>query len=212
MSSTTPIAEMVRVMLERDVPRDVIVTVVGAAERHAESVTRHVTERDARTKAAARAKKYRENKKLGVTSRPRDDDKPPLTLTSSSPKQDQKKEGKKVSARKAPLSADWQPQPEHFAAADKLKIPRAAVLAKAEDMRIWAGANGALKLNWDLTFHGFLRRDASQLARGGNTNGKQHDGQSKSVLDAFDRLEQRLRAGGDDNAPGQDDLLSLPTR
>jgi len=74
------------------------------------------------------------------------------------------KEEKKVRARKAPLSADWKPNEGHYSKASELKIPKAAVDAKAEDMRIWAGSTGALKLDWDLTFHGFLRRDAPKLA------------------------------------------------
>lgn len=74
------------------------------------------------------------------------------------------KEDKKVKARKHPLSADWKPSEVHYEAAAKLSIPKSAVDAKAEDMRIWAGSTGALKLDWDLTFHGFLRRDAPKLA------------------------------------------------
>ena len=62
------------------------------------------------------------------------------------------------------LSADWKPTQGHFDAAAKLSIPPAAVEAKAEDMKIWAGSTGALKVDWDLTFHGFLRRDAPKLA------------------------------------------------
>jgi hypothetical protein len=71
---------------------------------------------------------------------------------------------KKVRARKGLLSADWKPNEGHYSKAAELSIPKAAVDAKAEDMRIWAGSTGALKLDWDLTFHGFLRRDAPKLA------------------------------------------------
>lgn len=71
---------------------------------------------------------------------------------------------KKVRARKGPLPPDWKPNEGHYAKATELNIPKAAVDAKAEDMRIWAGSTGALKLDWDLTFHGFLRRDAPKLA------------------------------------------------
>jgi hypothetical protein len=71
---------------------------------------------------------------------------------------------KKVRATKQRLSPDWKPTEAHYAAAEKLRIPRTAVDGKAEDMRIWAGSTGAVKLDWDLTFHGFLRRDAPKLA------------------------------------------------
>lgn len=96
--------------------------------------------------------------------------KPPLTLSSFLPDTElQKKEEKKVRARKAPASplpADWQPSAAHFEAAVKLHIPREAVFAKAEDMRLWAQSTGAVKADWNATFHVFLRRDASKLSTG----------------------------------------------
>lgn len=76
-----------------------------------------------------------------------------------------KKDNKKVRATKHPCPPDWKPGEQHYAKAAELNIPRSAVDAKAEDMRIWAGSTGALKVDWDLTFHGFLRRDAPKLAQ-----------------------------------------------
>lgn len=173
MTDPTPIAEMVRVMLERDVPRDVIVTAIECAERHAETVTRHairhVTQRDDKQKAAIRSKRYRENKKRddGVTPS-RDEAKPPLILpslsSSESQEQKERKENKKVRARRSPsvtLPDNWQPNGGHFEAAERLGRTRDRVLSKADDMRIWAKANDVRKVDWDATFHGFLRRDAS---------------------------------------------------
>jgi hypothetical protein len=78
-------------------------------------------------------------------------------------KKDIKKE-KKVRATKQRLSPDWKPSEGHYEAAAKLNIPRSAVDDKAEDLRIWAGSTGATKVDWDLTFHGFLRRDVVKLA------------------------------------------------
>src|SRR6185503_17782540 len=66
---------------------------------------------------------------------------------------------------KHPCPQTWAPKDEHYAKAALLNVPRSAVDAKAEDMRIWAGSTGALKVDWDLTFHGFLRRDAPKLAQ-----------------------------------------------
>ncbi len=84
----TPIAEMVRVMLERDVPRDVIVTAIEAAERHAVTVTGHalrnVTNHDAKLKAAERAKRYRDKRKRDDAVTPSRDAKTAHILTSSS--------------------------------------------------------------------------------------------------------------------------------
>jgi hypothetical protein len=79
------------------------------------------------------------------------------------------KDIKKVSkrARKAnstPLPVDWKPNESHTEAAAKMSIPKTAVDAKAEDMRLWAQSSGALKVDWDATFHGFLRRDREKLA------------------------------------------------
>ena len=74
-----------------------------------------------------------------------------------------KKDNKKVRATKHPCPPTWEPNEKHFEAAEKLHIPRTSVLSKAEDMRIWAGSTGATKVDWDLTFHGFLRRDAPKL-------------------------------------------------
>lgn len=132
-----------------------------------------------------RQKKIRELRRVSADNPPMSQ--PALTLTSSPKDSDSQKEGKKVRARKHSLSADWQPKPEHFEAAEKLKIPRSAVDGKAEDMRIWAGANGAQKLNWDLTFHGFLRRDAAQLAGKNNGHGR------PTVQEAAARNVERMR-------------------
>lgn len=71
---------------------------------------------------------------------------------------------KSVRARKHRIPPTWQPSAKHYEAAERLGIPRSSVDDKAEDMRNWAGANGTLKADWDLTFHGFLRRDAPRLA------------------------------------------------
>lgn len=76
-----------------------------------------------------------------------------------------KKDIKRVRATKHPCPPDWKPKDAHYEAAAKLHIPRSAVDAKAEDLRIWAGSTGALKVDWDLTFHGFLRRDAPKMAQ-----------------------------------------------
>lgn len=121
-----------------------------------------------------------------------------LTLSSLSEKENSKKEGKKVRARKSTLSADWQPKESHFEAAEKLKIPRSGVVSKAEDMRIWAGSTGALKVDWDLTFHGFLRRDAEKLSS--QNNGKANA--KNPVLAAADALVERMR-DFDRPAPGE---------
>jgi hypothetical protein len=73
---------------------------------------------------------------------------------------------KKVRAKKIPCPPTWAPNESHFAKAAEKNIPQSAVLEKAEDMRLWAQSSGALKMDWDATFHGFLRRDADRLRVG----------------------------------------------
>jgi hypothetical protein len=84
----------------------------------------------------------------------------PTPVSALTPKKDNLK---KVSKRH-PLPPEWKPSEVHFLKAAELNIPRAAVEAKAEDMRLWALGKGELKADWDATFHGFLRRDAPKLA------------------------------------------------
>lgn len=114
---TTPLAEMVRVMLERDVPRDVIVTAIEAAERHA---LRNVTNHDAKLKAAERAKRYRDKKRRDEAVAPSRDAPDAHILTSSSlPESQEHSEEKKVRNTKrkknenVTLPDDWMPDREY---------------------------------------------------------------------------------------------------
>lgn len=87
----------------------------------------------------------------------------PLILSFTSLEREEVKERKKErQLRNVTLPDDWQPTVKHYDAGTKLGFTRQAVLDKAEDMRIWAGSTGAKKVSWDLTFLGFLRRDARQ--------------------------------------------------
>lgn len=207
---TTPLAEMVRVMLERDVPRDVIVTAIEAAERHAVTVTghalRHVTNHDAKIKAAERAKRYRDKKKRDEAVTPSRDAPDAHILTSSSLPESQehsegKKENKKVRARKSsavPLPLEWEPKQTHHEAAERLNIPPARMLSKAEDMRLWAKSNDIRKVDWDATFHGFLRRDADQRGPnrpnnpGGNPTSRPPQTGADAIVAGMGRLAARI--------------------
>lgn len=188
---STPIADMVAEMLACGIAADIIVMAVKAAEQAA-SLRGNSGGIPVDAAAEKRRAYDRDRKRAKVNSggipveTPRNSD-PALNLTSPSQKTDQEKEVKKVRARKHPLPPEWQPSEVHFEAASKLKIPRGGVLEKAEDMRLWAAANGTLKLNWDATFHGFLRRDASKFSANGKQNGQ-------SVVAAADRLLEDVRA------------------
>jgi hypothetical protein len=66
--------------------------------------------------------------------------------------------GAKAPSRAHQIPKDWVPTENHFSQADKLGFGARQVAEMAEDMRIWAGANGSLKKDWDLTFSGWMRR------------------------------------------------------
>ncbi|MDE2099588.1 MAG: hypothetical protein KGL39_20215 [Patescibacteria group bacterium] len=81
-------------------------------------------------------------------------------------------EGRKSKRRTlVPLPADWQPSAMHHAAAKRLNLAFGVVEAKFEDMKIWAHSNDIRKANWDMTFHGFLRRVAAEGSKNGGENG-----------------------------------------
>lgn len=73
---------------------------------------------------------------------------------------------KRESSRGTMLPDDWKPAPKHFTQGTELGLAPQDVERMAEDMRIWANANSnraiARKKDWDLTFTGWLRRDAQK--------------------------------------------------
>jgi hypothetical protein len=70
----------------------------------------------------------------------------------------EKESGANAPVRKHQIPKDWAPSENHFSQAARLGFGARDVEAMAEDMRIWAGANGTLKKDWDLTFSGWMRR------------------------------------------------------
>jgi hypothetical protein len=76
-------------------------------------------------------------------------------------KKENKKEnenGASAPSRAHQIPKDWVPNENHFSQADKLGFGARQVADMAEDMRLWAGSNGSLKKDWDLTFSGWMRR------------------------------------------------------
>jgi uncharacterized protein YdaU (DUF1376 family) len=69
-----------------------------------------------------------------------------------------KEVGAKAPSRAHQIPKDWVPTENHFSQADKLGFGARQVADMAEDMRLWAGAKGAIKVNWDLAFSGWMRR------------------------------------------------------
>lgn len=78
---------------------------------------------------------------------------------------DREKSGGQTERRKQgrALTDDWRPSEGHYAEGAALRRTRDQVDAKADEMRLWAKANGhravARKLDWDATFLGWMRRD-----------------------------------------------------
>jgi len=95
-----------------------------------------------------------------------------------------------VAARaKRPLPADWEPKGEQ-------RDP-----AEADEFRDHARAKGYRYIDWDAAYRNFQKSPYNARNKGGqNGQGRRHG----SVLDAFDRLGERLKAAGatDDYIPG----------
>lgn len=195
----TDIASIVTRLIAAGAPADV--AAVAVAEAFACGAASAASGGNPVDKAAERRREYDRNRKRDERERLRmsggnpvdsgGSPKTALTLSSSHKESIEKKE-KKVRARKISCPPDWEPNANHFAKADELRIPRSAVLSKAEDMRLWAQSTGAVKVDWDATFHGFLRRDAEKLRGKNEATG--------NVVDAADRLLERVRAF--DQRPG----------
>jgi hypothetical protein len=149
----TPIADMVASLLEQGATPEIIVLAVRGAELSARNSGGIPVDAAAEKRRAWDRERKKKSGGIPVES----GGIPESALT---PKKDN---NKKVSKRK-PIPPEWKPSEVHFQKAAEMNIPRSAVEAKAEDMRIWAGSSGAVKADWDLTFHGFLRRDAPKLA------------------------------------------------
>jgi hypothetical protein len=156
----TPIGDMVRTLIAAGASPDVAAVVVAeayAAGMNAVAVSGGSPVDEVAEKRRAYDRERKRNERKSGGSPVESGGSPESALT---PKKDNLK---KVSKRK-PIPPDWAPSEVHFQKAAEMNIPRSAVEAKAEDMRIWAGSSGAVKADWDLTFHGFLRRDAPKLS------------------------------------------------
>ncbi len=212
----TPITDLIEEMFAADAPLAAIIVAVRAYELQRDASRSASRDgRDGKALAAERARKYRarQRNKSGMAGphvtadrhvtrhvTERDD----CLLTSQQTqsqlgKQEATKkedrtvvvEGRKAHKRKilGPLPSDWNPSAAHFEAAVKLGISREIITNKAEDMRIWAQANGVQKADWNATFHGFLRRAKQE---NGGINGRNSATQSRQSAgaDFFAGLEK----------------------
>ena len=212
------IADMVARLIASGTPPEiaaVVVTEAFAAGVLSAGIPRNsVDETAERRRAKDRDRKRLSAENLRNSMETPQNSNPPLTLSSfPSTNTEVEKRGKKVRARKpisAPLPTDWQPKPAHFEAASKRQISQAAVLEKAEDMRLWAKSKGEFKADWDATFHGFLRRDAPRFttANGGAPRPGSKEDTRERTVNALRRLNPF--ADADDNRSGEGDGPPLP--
>jgi len=130
-------------------------------------------------------------------------------------------EGRKPRTKRTPmpLPDNWQPSAMHHATAARLRLAAGVLESKAEDLRIWATSNDIRKANWDATFHGFLKRAASETGGGNGYRGSRPlQDDSRSVSRALDRLGEGLKQGTVQFAPrprlvrdeSESDLRLLP--
>lgn len=195
----TPIADMIEKMTAEGVPMHVIVLAVKTAELAAQSGKSGGIPVD--TTAEKRRAYDRERKANKRKSGGKSGGIPPdteLALSSSLPKIDpeiKKEEAKPTRVRGHALPDDWLPSEVHYAEGSLTQHSRADVDAKADEMRLWARANGhravARKLDWDATFTGWMRRD---WGRYGGLNGKRTAQADRSASAAAGRLLERMRS------------------
>jgi hypothetical protein len=161
-----------------------------------------VAELEERERIAEQREKWRQQKKSqrNQQSRPQCPPDPPdkvdipLSLVS---KKEKKEEGRKKAHA---LSAQWvlTEADRNFAATRNW--PQARIESEGERFRDYWLANGKAKADWAATWRNWVTSPYQ-------SNGGQHGGQGRrhgSVLDAFDRLGERLKAAGatDDYIPG----------
>jgi hypothetical protein len=190
--SDTPIADMVELMIAQGMPVATIPLAIRAVELSRDAS--HNVLRDMRSKDAERQRNYRNRKRnrggMAVPAEAvshengrdmsRDNRNDALILPSiQEGTLDKKKElpavnedtGRRQRKKQAvALPDDWMPKPAHYEAAKKLNLSSDFVERKADDMRIWAKSNDSRKADWDMTFHGFLRRDSGGHHGNGNRN------------------------------------------
>lgn len=130
------------------------------------------------------------------------------------------------------LPSQWHPSENHFLKARQRGFSAAEVEDMAEDMRIWAGANGKTKKDWDLAFHGWIRRQkrgqgppkvsrtqeaignvlrrVSNGMAGGQSNGSGVCGQAISQLSAAGPGPGGLHGGSDRGLHGAQRAITGP--
>lgn len=223
------VAELVAQLISAGTPADVAATVVAEAfAAGAASIASGMSGGIPVDKAAEKRRAYdRERKREKRTSGgipvecPRNSE--TALSSSTSTKSVVEKKRKKERARGSQIPPDWQPNETHFRESQKLGIGWPQVEGMAEDMRLWARANGhrdvARKSDWDATFLGWMRRNS-----GNGTSGKQHGTSENSLVAAgrrrIEELDAIIAGGGSGERPesaaglfsGNPNVRLLPAR
>jgi hypothetical protein len=164
----TPIADMIEKMVAEGVPMHVILLAVKTAEMTAacgKSGGIPVDKTAEKRRAYDRERKAEMRNSGGIPP-----DIPPDSQSASSLKKvkeedDRKRSGGNSERRRVgrQLPDEWRPSEGHYAEGAAMHHGRDQVDAKADEMRLWARANGhravARKADWDATFLGWMRRD-----------------------------------------------------
>jgi hypothetical protein len=161
---------ILRAMAAAGAPVEAILAAIEADQR---SEIARVQARRLADKERQRRKRHADS--IGQAVTPPDTPDISLSLTSSllteNIKENKKsKKERDPPARKTKLPDEWKPSETHYAKGD-----RAMVDQKADDMRNWAKSKGIMRVDWDATFHGFLRPRENSLFNGGG-NGTYRNG------------------------------------
>jgi hypothetical protein len=111
------------------------------------------------------------------------------------------------SGKKGTLLPDgWSPSPELIRYGENLGLTHQQIEDLAENMRLWAKANGHLakarKLDWEATFKSFMRRER---------NDHKHSGWKRERRDGFAQVREYLESIDDDeSSAGIERFPALP--
>jgi hypothetical protein len=162
MSSATPIADMVRRMLEKGVAHEAIIMAIEGAELARVSADVHRTKPDTNADTAAdRRRAYDRERKRNVRGSPLASTGHPR-MSANSPLSQEEREEKKESKRGTRLPDKWTPPVADWVLARDLigDTRTRAELAKFTDHWKQQPGQRGVKLDWSATWRNWIRRAA----------------------------------------------------
>jgi hypothetical protein len=190
---------MFREMIARGVDPEMIALAIETAESASRPVECPVDTAAEKRRAYDRERKRLERLSGGSpVESPVDSDSALSILENSSEKKGKKERAK--SSRGEKLPPDAKPTAEHYAQGLDLGFSPQWVDQQFEDMRIWARTNEhravARKSDWNLTFTGWLRRNAKDARGQSNGNGTSNHRADRSAGRATAREANQVAAMG----------------